>query len=127
MKKAGLDRKTISTFERGKKKVEPETVEAIRNALAAAGVIFLEEKPGEYLPTVALRFGYVKQEPTEEDVKGEGREETEAEAKKRLLDHWESNPEGLAMVSEEGREELMQHLRGDCGGIEGDLFEAAAE
>ena len=52
---ASVAKKTIADFERGSRQPYPRTVQAIRTALEAAGVEFIEENGGG--PGVRLRKG----------------------------------------------------------------------
>jgi predicted transcriptional regulator len=50
---AGLGLSTVVDFEKGRREVSPESVEAIRRALVRAGVEFIDENGGG--PGVRLR------------------------------------------------------------------------
>lgn len=119
---ADVQRRTIYAFESGGN-VYDITIEKIRVALENGGVIFLEDDNERYKSGVALKPDYIA---PKREKKSKKRKKEDEEKRKRLKAYWSDRAEGLAMLTEEGRQEFADYLEGKGQG-EGDFLGRAAE
>jgi transcriptional regulator with XRE-family HTH domain len=129
---AGVDKMAVVRAEAGSRKSYVGTIEKLRVALEAAGIVFLAGVDGEYLPTAALRWGAKPIGSALEQTGDNSSEyssgglsnaawdddfEVNGEASDLPPDiiedraYWQAHPERWAKLSEDGKAVLSAALR----------------